>query len=156
MPTFYNSHFEPIEKPEDEPIHMRAGGYVCVTKDDTILLVNPTWSHFWEFPGGGVDPGEHIQDAAIRECMEETGYSIQISSETPFAVTESFYVSPSNGKFYQNIGVFFHAKLTSETPDAEKVFRDEIRQIRWVPKNEITEEIFHPTHWKAIHHILDQ
>ena len=29
--------------------------------------------HFWDTPGGGVDPGEADRDAAVRELAEETG-----------------------------------------------------------------------------------
>jgi 8-oxo-dGTP diphosphatase len=33
---------------------------------------------FWEFPGGRVEPGESPRDAAIRECLEETGLSVTV------------------------------------------------------------------------------
>jgi 8-oxo-dGTP diphosphatase len=36
------------------------------------------WGGYWEFPGGKVRSGESPAEAAIRECKEETGYSVRI------------------------------------------------------------------------------
>jgi 8-oxo-dGTP diphosphatase len=33
---------------------------------------------FWEFPGGKIRPGEEAEEAAQRECLEETGLAIRI------------------------------------------------------------------------------
>jgi mutator protein MutT len=37
----------------------------------------------WEFPGGKVEPGETPCNAAVRECLEETGLAVDVIGEYP-------------------------------------------------------------------------
>lgn len=37
----------------------------------------------WEFPGGGVENGESVETALLRECREETGFSVKIEERLP-------------------------------------------------------------------------
>jgi 8-oxo-dGTP pyrophosphatase MutT (NUDIX family) len=57
----------------------QAARAVILDADDRVLLLrardpfSPAKGHWWEIPGGGVDPGETTAEAAAREVHEETG-----------------------------------------------------------------------------------
>ncbi len=42
-----------------------------------VLLIRHTLLPVWQFPGGGVDPGESFEAAFRREMFEETGYEVE-------------------------------------------------------------------------------
>lgn len=56
----------------------QSAGGVVINSRNQILLREPT-NHFggaaWTFPKGKIDKGETVQEAALREVLEETGYS---------------------------------------------------------------------------------
>jgi len=52
--------------------------------DGRMLLIRRSkkcrsFSGFWEWPGGAVDPGENYADAAVREAREETGLEVDVT-----------------------------------------------------------------------------
>lgn len=52
-----------------------------VLHHDHVLLVRrstPPEAGRWSFPGGRVEPGERMADAAVREVREETGLDVEI------------------------------------------------------------------------------
>lgn len=51
-----------------------------VRKDDKLLLVKSKYegSIYWIFPGGGLEPGESMEECVKREVKEETGININV------------------------------------------------------------------------------
>jgi mutator protein MutT len=54
---------------------------------------------YWEFPGGKIRPGESPADAAVRECLEETGVRVRVLGEYPQA-THDYEHAPVRLHFF--------------------------------------------------------
>ena len=55
---------------------LTVGARVMVVDGDRILLIRHKHVPGWQFPGGGVSPGETLERAGARETLEETGYRV--------------------------------------------------------------------------------
>lgn len=106
-------------------------GIVPRGEDGSILLVDHyrfiTDTRGWEIPGGKIEKGESLETAAMRELLEETGYSAESVSPLGF-----YY--PSNGSGDQ----LFHTVIArgvhhvSEIPD-----QNESISVRWFAPDEV-------------------
>ncbi|MEM9350314.1 MAG: NUDIX hydrolase [Pseudomonadota bacterium] len=56
---------------------LRPGAYAILAQGRDMLITHQSapWPEY-QLPGGGIDPGEHPVPALMRECVEETGWTI--------------------------------------------------------------------------------
>lgn len=59
------------------PKHIVSAATIVLNDQQEILLIKGP-RRGWEMPGGQVEVGESLEDAAIRETMEESGIEIEI------------------------------------------------------------------------------
>ena len=53
---------------------------VAIIEDGKILLTKREDVEVWCLPGGGVEDGESVAEAGIREAKEETGLDVELTS----------------------------------------------------------------------------
>ncbi len=73
------------------PKHLISVSALVENEQGEVLLVKTHWrSDTWEFPGGNVEEGESLDDAIVREVLEETGIAI-----CPVGITGVYYNATS-------------------------------------------------------------
>lgn len=79
----------------------------------------------YELPGGKVEPGESLAQAAVRELQEELGLSIVVSDEV-------------DGEFDLGHGLVMRVVCAALVPgaSAEAVLGDTHDDVRWVSRDE--------------------
>ena len=83
---------------------------------------------FWSLPGGEIEPGESARQAAARETLEETGYTVVPAG----AAWVNEYQFSWNGAEFQCRTHWFRATL-ADTPPQAVHDADYIIQATWLP-----------------------
>ncbi|GIF51439.1 ADP-ribose pyrophosphatase YjhB (NUDIX family) [Asanoa ferruginea] len=116
-------------------------GVVVLDERDRVLLIRRDGEGTWGIPGGGLEPGETWEQAARRECLEETGWDIELDGllgvySDPATQTHRY---PS-GAVVQFVGAVFLGRPGSRTatPDGEAT------ELGWFPLDRLPAPLFAP------------
>lgn len=53
---------------------------VFIARDGQVLLVRQSYGkRYWSLPGGSMEHGESVEQAAVREAKEETGLDVRLT-----------------------------------------------------------------------------
>lgn len=101
------------------------GVFIFNQKGELLLLKSHKWPGKYVVPGGHVELGERIEDAAIREAKEETGLNIY---DLEFINFQQFIYDPSFWK--RRHFIFFD--YACKTDSTEVKLNDEAEEHIWV------------------------
>ncbi|VWX37717.1 NUDIX domain-containing protein [Exiguobacterium oxidotolerans] len=95
------------------------------TRDQLLMVKNigPSYSYY-TLPGGTVEAGETLPEAAIREAKEETGFDVEVGDL--LHVSEAFFPQVDEHCLF----FFFTSEIVGGAIGT--VFPDEIEEITWV------------------------
>ncbi len=87
-------------------------GCVVLSARNEILLVSED-KKIWSFPKGHMEQGETVEQTALREVKEETGYTVEIIERR----SDATYVSGSSGELVRV--ALFQAKPIGEPGETD-------------------------------------
>jgi ADP-ribose pyrophosphatase len=122
------------QQKNDYPCNPRVAVGAVVFKDERVLLVRrgqPPSEDLWAIPGGSVEIGETMQEAAEREILEETGITVRAGEPV---YTFDVIDRDSAGK------IRFHyviVDLAADYVTGEPKAGDDAAEARWVTAQEI-------------------
>ena len=109
---------------------------VVVNDAGEILIIRRTDNDNWAVPGGAIDLGESVAQAAVRETREESGIECEITGIVGiYSDPKHVLLYTSNGEVRQEFSIVLTARPLSGQPTPSS----ESSEVRWVPVSDVSE-----------------
>ena len=126
---------------------------VAVTNNSgELLLIRRSDNDNWALPGGGVDIGESLTQAAVRETREESGIECQVTGLSGTYTDPRHVISyTSNGEVRQEFSIV----LTARASGGRLLVSSETTEARWVKPEDLASYQMDRSMRQRVTHVLE-
>ncbi|RSN42632.1 NUDIX hydrolase [Amycolatopsis sp. WAC 04197] len=116
-----------------------------------ILMIRRTDNDLYSIPGGQLELGETLAQAAVREVREETGIECEVTGVIGLYSNPNHVIAYDDGEVRQEFSICFRAKLKA----GELRTSNESKEVCWVGSHVVDELNIHPSIRLRIGHALN-
>ncbi|MFQ3236271.1 MAG: 8-oxo-dGTP pyrophosphatase MutT (NUDIX family) [Paraglaciecola sp.] len=106
------------------PTHSLGGGGLVQNAQGEILVIRERGATTYKLPGGHIELGEKVEEAVIREVLEETGIATQFQGVLALASTHPYRFGKSN--------IYVVCRLTPLSTEIAIQDTVEIEDAQWI------------------------
>ncbi|GAB2757758.1 NUDIX hydrolase [Amycolatopsis magusensis] len=111
-----------------------------------ILMIRRTDNDLYSIPGGQLELGETLTQAAVREVREETGIECEVTGLIGIYSNPNHVIAYDDGEVRQEFSICFRAKPTG----GELRTSNESSEAKWIPQDNIPSLEVHPSIQKRL------
>ena len=147
------ARFDYFDDPTAPPVNSVVPSVTVAVRDDVgrLLLIHRTDNGLWALPGGGIDPGETVRQAGVRETEEETGYRVRITGLVGIYTDPRHVIVYSDGEVRAQFSICMHGVTTGGAARTST----ESSEVVWHQVDQLDELDIHPSMRLRIAHAVD-
>ena len=105
---------------------------------DRLLLQLRTDNHRWGIPGGSLEIGERIENAAVREVYEETGYEVRATGLAGIFTEPENVITYPNGDRVRFLTVLYRGRVVGGDPTEGN---EETLEVGWYAIDDLPDNL---------------
>jgi ADP-ribose pyrophosphatase YjhB (NUDIX family) len=117
-----------------------------------ILMVHKTDNDLWALPGGGMDVGESMADAVVREVREETGVDVEVTGLVGIYSNPNRVMAHDDGEIRQQCSICFTTRMLG----GQLATSSETKEVRFVDPGDLDSLNIHLSMRMRIDHYLER
>lgn len=133
-------YFNDPGAPEANSLKVAVSAFVR-DADGRILMIHRTDNDKYSIPGGGMEVGETVAGAVVREVLEETGIRVRPVGIVGIFSDPDHVIAYDDGEVRQEFSICFAAEPIDGIPTTSS----ESKAVRWIAPEEVSNLDVHPS-----------